>query len=253
MRTDAIDRILDRLEPETPPSRRYHRLVYVGSGSATVLEMRDPNSGQGGGPESRPRHQYLRAGGVVWTRTLPPEEVGDAWADTGAPRWEPMQHVAGLVAEMAPHLPAAPVAVLRRLPMQVDGEDVYDVRGETRSADDVADVEVIAGPITDAWYDVPLPRCPDCGGDVAWYEAGYVPGARKCLGARIATEEGEPVYDTAGGCGSLYTVETIAVATRRDREPRCLRCDGPLSDARADFCSARCRAEYDDEEVSDGW
>jgi len=42
-----------------------------------------------------------------------------------------------------------------------------------------------------AWWQAPLPPCPDCGGGIVWHEAGYVPGTRKCV-----------------GCGSLFHVET---------------------------------------------
>ena len=41
------------------------------------------------------------------------------------------------------------------------------------------------GKVEGAWWDVPLPQCPDCGDDVVWYEAGYVPGTRKCVGLPI--------------------------------------------------------------------
>lgn len=53
-----------------------------------VLEMRDPNSGQGGGPETKPRHQYRVHRGMLQTRCLPPQACGDAWADTGVPTWQ---------------------------------------------------------------------------------------------------------------------------------------------------------------------
>lgn len=42
-----------------------------------------------------------------------------------------------------------------------------------------------------AWWELPLPPCPDCGGVLESAEAGLVPGARRCE-----------------GCGSLFTVET---------------------------------------------
>lgn len=53
-----------------------------------------------------------------------------------------------------------------------------------------------------AWWEVPLPPCPDCGGQVVWWEAGYVPGTRKCL-----------------GCGSLFSVQSCdrQVSLRRER------------------------------------
>ena len=45
------------------------------------------------------------------------------------------------------------------------------------------------GPVGDrAWWEVPLPPCPKCGGDLVWYEAGYVPGTRKCLGKEMPPE-----------------------------------------------------------------
>jgi hypothetical protein len=31
-----------------------------------------------------------------------------------------------------------------------------------------------------AWWDIPLPLCPTCGGNLVWFEAGYAPGTRKC-------------------------------------------------------------------------
>lgn len=54
-----------------------------------------------------------------------------------------------------------------------------------------------------AWWEVPLPACPDCGGDIVWYEAGYLPGTRRCMGKR--NEDG--AY-ADGGCGSFFLVET---------------------------------------------
>lgn len=50
--------------------------------------MRDPNSGQGGGPETKPRHQFRVQHGVLSSRTLPPAGFGDAWRDVGVPEWE---------------------------------------------------------------------------------------------------------------------------------------------------------------------
>lgn len=44
-------------------------------------------------------------------------------------------------------------------------------------------MQIDMGPLLGrAWWEVPLPACPDCGGDLVWYEAGYVPGTRKCMG-----------------------------------------------------------------------
>jgi hypothetical protein len=88
------------------------------------------------------------------------------------------------------------VAVVRRQKMEKDREPVFKVRGRYVSADDVDDVAVVAGPIVTAWWDVPLPACPDCGGALAWAEAGYVPGTRECSGCRslfsVDTSRSEP-------------------------------------------------------------
>jgi hypothetical protein len=43
-----------------------------------------------------------------------------------------------------------------------------------------------------AWWDLPLPPCPDCKGEIVWAEAGLVPGARECT-----------------GCGSRFSVGTL--------------------------------------------
>ena len=42
-----------------------------------------------------------------------------------------------------------------------------------------------------AWWEVPLPPCPDCKGSLVWAEAGYVPGTRQC-----------------SECSSLFSVST---------------------------------------------
>lgn len=181
---------LDHLEPNTPPSLRYTRIVPVGM--ADVLEMRDPNDGQDSGPESKTRYQYVLAGGEVWTRRLPPETVGDAWVDTGVPPWERLEGTpGGIVAEYALLARLARpigVAVLRRERFYAAGTHEYRIGGKYVPADDL-DCEVVMGPITDSWHAVPLPPCPDCGGSVVWAEAGYVPGTRECC-----------------GCGSMFTV-----------------------------------------------
>lgn len=205
----ATERALDRMEPDTPPSERYSRLVDVGR--ARVLELRDPNEGQGGGPAAKTRHQYVRAGGLLWRRRLPPESMGEEWMDQPGPvPWEPLDSL-----PLSPHVlrdywaeaGELRVALVRRQPMQAAGETVYQVRGETVSADEVPDVEIPAGPVTWAWWEVPLPPCPDCGGDLVWWEAGYVPGTRRCVGHPIRRDDdGAPVYDPESGCGSLYTV-----------------------------------------------
>lgn len=100
------------------------------------------------------------------------------------------------------------VAILERQRMQVAGEDVVCIRGEDAEPDGLT---VEMGPVTGAWWEVPLPACPDCGDDLVWWEAGYVPGTRKCLGKPIGEKDGQPTYDNEGGCGSLFSVQTKAV------------------------------------------
>lgn len=84
------------------------------------------------------------------------------------------------------------------------------IKGELTD-DDGLDIDM--GGIDGAWWTVPLPACPDCGGDLVWYEAGYVPGTRKCMGqpvAVLADADGgtRRRYDKANSCGSFFTVQT---------------------------------------------
>lgn len=65
------------------------------------------------------------------------------------------------------------------------------VRGEIANDDGLAIDMGQAGPGLSAWWEVPLPACPDCGGELAWSEFGGVPGERRCK-----------------GCDSLFVVET---------------------------------------------
>jgi len=184
---DDVERALDHMEPETPPSQRYNRIVRIEA--ADVLELRDPNDGQGGGPADKCRHQYVLGGGQLWRRRLPPETVGDEWRDVPGPvRWERMEQrpPAGSVIDVyALAARDMGVTVVRRerfCSQGPDGDQVsFFIRGEYVSADEAGDVEVLAGPITGAWWEVPLTGlCPECGGDLQWAEAGLVPGSRRC-------------------------------------------------------------------------
>lgn len=207
MRLRETEHALARMEPDTPPSQRYNRLVQIGA--VTALEMRDSNEGQGGGPEDKSRHQYVWTGGLLWRRRLPPECVGDDWVD-GSSRWEPVDRM-----PPAPHVlrdflaeaPSVRVCVVRREPQHsADGRE-YVVRGEYVDADESLDVEIPAGPITGAWWEVSLQGlCPDCGGDLVWWEAGHVPGTRKCLGQPIEGTGDDAKYAEDGGCGSMFSV-----------------------------------------------
>ncbi len=42
---------------------------------------------------------------------------------------------------------------------------------------------------------IPLPLCPDCGGDLVWWEAGYVPGTRNCVGLPHGGRPTNPMLD----------------------------------------------------------
>lgn len=200
--------ILDTWEPDTLPSQRYNRIVSVGKGH--VLELRDPNSGQGGGPKDMPRHQYARAGGHLWTRRLPPETVGDEWID-GSARWERVmpRHIQmpHPILEWSREGHEFPLVVMRRQRFYSAEDDVeYMIRGEYVDVDSEG-LEWPCGPCIASWWDVPLPPCPDCGGDVVWWEAGYVPGTRRCVGKPIRKSGGQPAYNPDGGCGSMFAVD----------------------------------------------
>jgi hypothetical protein len=69
-------------------------------------------------------------------------------------------------------------------------------------ADDGRQLDMGQLPPGVAWWDLPLPPCPDCGNVIVWWEAGYVPGTRRCQ-----------------GCGSMWSVqgEGGRVFLRRER------------------------------------
>ena len=78
------------------------------------------------------------------------------------------------------------------------GELSDDDQGKPNLGDPPPDTE---------WYEVPLPRCPDCGGDLVWDEAADGPRSLKCAGRSIGSCDGRPIYCSDGGCGSLFDVE----------------------------------------------
>jgi len=73
------------------------------------------------------------------------------------------------------------------------------------------------------WYEMPLPKCPDCGGDLVWAEDGNVSGTRQCMGKPISYIDNHPSYSLTGGCQSLFSVRTketeqgIYVYIRREK------------------------------------
>ena len=82
------------------------------------------------------------------------------------------------------------------------------IRGEYAD-DDGLRIEMPRTTPYQAWHEIPLPACPDCGGDLVWYEAGHVPGTRKCMGQPDHhDQDDEPVYREENGCGSLFSVRT---------------------------------------------
>ena len=52
-----------------------------------------------------------------------------------------------------------------------------------------------------ALWDIPLPSCPKCGGNLVWFEAGHVPGMRKCKTCRelylVIVEDGRALLKEA--------------------------------------------------------
>jgi hypothetical protein len=62
-------------------------------------------------------------------------------------------------------------------------------------------------PSETVWYEVSLPQCPDCGGDLVWDEANNGPGSLKCAGRRIGSRDSRPTYCVDGGCGTLFDVD----------------------------------------------
>ncbi len=89
---------------------------------------------------------------------------------------------------------------------------VCKIKGEVQPDDGF---QLDCGRIVGAWYDMPLPKCPDCGGDLVWDEAGHVPGTRACAGT--PREDGS--YPHNGGCGSIFHAEAQAgrLVLRRER------------------------------------
>jgi hypothetical protein len=79
-----------------------------------------------------------------------------------------------------------------------DRAEIIRIRGKDREPRPTDAVHVNMGLVSarTAWWDIPLPPCPDCGGELVWDEAGHVPGTRLCM-----------------GCGSLFSVQTEHVAS----------------------------------------
>ena len=60
------------------------------------------------------------------------------------------------------------------------------IRGRTRRQDDGLVIDMGACAPGQAWWEIPLPPCPDCGGDLVWFEAGTCQGPATAWASRRA-------------------------------------------------------------------
>lgn len=101
------------------------------------------------------------------------------------------------------------------------GKHYVVIRGE-RAGDDGYHQDLDCGP-DQAWYDAPLPTCPDCGGDLIWWEAGYVPGTRACagepIGGRVTSLLDCRVPQPSDGYPEPVRAKVEALTTRRNSCP----------------------------------
>lgn len=135
-----------------------------------------------------------------------------------------VSHVDGLQApflgdpaECGYHRRTVTVAVLTRQRVELpDRTWATIVTGEEAEPDDFAQDfgEVAEGR---AWWEVPLPPCPDCGGVLVWAEGGFVPGTRRCpscgslFSVRCEERETDTCVDNRGNTGTLRS-EPLDVA-----------------------------------------
>lgn len=146
----------------------------------SILQSIDPNDGQSSDPADKTRHQYTLVNGLLVSRKLPPEAVGNRWrGERHAPDWEsiPWPRHWTLLMEWAAH-------VIGREPVSELG---YVSTGGAMSYGTLAHQ---ADQIRMVWrksliviHGTDWPQqvaCPHCRGWIVWAEAGYVPGYRKC-------------------------------------------------------------------------
>ena len=81
---------------------------------------------------------------------------------------------------------------------QIWGELTDDARGKPDLGDPPPDT---------VSCERPLPRCPDCNGDLVWDEADDGRRSLKCAGRPIGSCYGRPTYCIDGGCGSVFDVD----------------------------------------------
>jgi hypothetical protein len=174
--------ILDRLSPteaDLPPSERvWARMIVVDA--MDVLEIRDPNDGQGSDPADKTRHQYAVARGALWRRRLPPapldrQQDDTPWADDpDASAWHlvpPSSTRRGIFAAPNPN-------ALPWLWAMGRGVQPYPIE-PIREAESYL---MPPGHPYDIWADITGVPCPvdGCHGTLGWAEAGQVPGYRVC-------------------------------------------------------------------------
>ena len=130
----------------------------------------------------------------------------------------------------------AVLGFLNREPYRTSGNwdesgDTFSVRAEAVPANPEHDVCLPVLEAGDGRMD--YPRCPDCGGTIAWAEAGGVPGSRACIGetadhwesqrwrdaVKAAAANGEPAPALPGrpGCGSTFADSSYHAASRSHR------------------------------------
>ena len=159
------------------------------------------------GPAERPVYHVQGDGGEPWPDWRGP--VVHAWGavrDHDRETDEPTREYLGR---------GYLVGWLHRERPYLDDAPYFTIRGEDRET--TADVDV-ALPIVEneAGRFLPeYPRCPDCGGEVVWADAGRVPGSRQCDGFNCpdcggAGDDSEVCDGCASsgawfdGCGSTY-------------------------------------------------
>lgn len=75
---------LRRLERVVEADGKWTRILADGT-----LELRDMDEGLPSGIGQKKRYQFRCTNGELQRRVMPPENIGDTWADIGAPVWEP--------------------------------------------------------------------------------------------------------------------------------------------------------------------
>jgi hypothetical protein len=108
--------------------------------------------------------------------------------------------------------------------------------------DDGVEIDMGAPEAGESKWSLPLPHCPDCGGDLVWWEAGNVPGTRKCVGLPVGGRPTNPALDARvplpdgaqhRGHGGMFPHGPIGDQARRLFEERNV-CDSRVEEHRSD-------------------